>query len=103
MMARFAPDEQYTRNGMTGPAFVMFIRAVNTIRPETFREPVWDDEDRPGYLTEHYPTARVIHGPGDEGVRVVTSDEETADAFRLAARQMKINLAANTTLKWING
>ncbi len=92
-MARFAPAEEATLDGGIYPAYVAFIRLVNTARPGTFGAPEHEeDKPYPGYYTERYPTAHVTHGPGDEGVRAVADSDETAAAFRVAAAEMGIHI-----------
>lgn len=88
--ARFAPQET---DGAGNPAYVLFIREVNGVRPGTFGAPEHlHDQPYQGYETEKYPQARVVHGPGDEGVRVVADSPEVAGAFREAARRLNIHI-----------
>jgi predicted transcriptional regulator len=90
-MARFAPGEE-ARPGW--PMFIVFIREVNGIRPDTFTAPQnFADQPRKGYDTEWYGEAAVIHGPGDEGVRVIAYNDEVRAAFREAAQNLGIHLA----------
>ncbi len=97
MMARFAPKEQHAGTSRPGPAFLVFVWEVNDIRPDTFGRPdIQPDTPHPGYETERYPTARVIHGPGDEGIRVVADTPEAAEAFTEAATRLGITLTKPT-------
>lgn len=92
--ARFARTEQVTVAGRTMPAYVQFIREINGARPDTFGAPTHEhDKPYPGYETERYPGARVIHGPGDEGVRVVADSPEAVAAFRTVAAELGIHLS----------
>ncbi len=92
VMARFAPGERVP--GERGTAYMEFIWAVNDARPGTFGTPNHlEDKPAPGYVTEEYPEARVIHGPGDEGVRIVATSDAAAAAFRTAAQVRGIHLA----------
>ena len=88
---RFAPGER--RADSPHPLWLRFVWAVNEARPGTFGAPEHEpDRPRAGYVTERYPTARVIHGPGEDGVRVVADDEDTLAAFRVAAGQLGLHL-----------
>lgn len=93
-MARFACTEEHTADGRTMPAYIAFIREVNGVRPGTFGTPEHQpDKPYPGYVTEKYPEARVIHGIGDDGVRVVADSDVVREAFRRAASVLGIHLA----------
>lgn len=90
-MARF--PRQPMNDRAQPPQWLAFVWEVNALRPGTFREPE-NQRDTPwrGYDTEKYPTARVIWGPGDEGIRIVADDDETAAAFREAAGQLGVHI-----------
>ncbi len=94
-MARFARGETMTHagTGRTAPAYYVFIWEVNEALADTFSNPeTEEDVPGPGYTTERYPTARVIHGPGDEGIRVIADTDEAAAAFRTAATRLGIHI-----------
>lgn len=93
-MARFAPRETAELDSRTMPAYIAFIRLVNSVAAGTFGIPeTQKDTPAPGYHTEKYPTARVIHAPGDQGIRIVADTDEAAAAFREAARQLNIHIS----------
>jgi hypothetical protein len=96
MFARF-PRGGFDKHGNV-PEWITFIREVNGVLPDTFGAPeTLRDTPHVGYDTEKYPNARVIHGPGDEGVRIVADSPEVAGAFRAVAVKLDIHLANDTT------
>ena len=98
-MARFARSERSPRipNGPPDtPTWLVFLWEVNTVRPGTFDCPdSKPDTPGEGYYTETYPHARVIHAPGDEGVRVVADSPDVVPAFRIAAARLGIHLGGS--------
>jgi hypothetical protein len=75
------------------PEWLAFIWAVNDVRPDTFGLPEnRADTPHAGYETEKYSQARVIHGPGDEGIRIVADTPEVAEVFCAVAASMGIHL-----------
>jgi hypothetical protein len=95
-MARFPSSAELSHNGHPMPAYITFIRAVNGHRPGTFGKPeLLENTPHPEWLTEKYPMARVIHAPeGDRssGIRIVADAPEAVEAFKLAARELGINI-----------
>lgn len=98
-MVRFARGEKLKPTDR-GSAFLEFIWAVNDVRPDTFGAPESrPDTPAPGYDTEQYPHAAVIHGPGDEGIRIVAQSDDVAAAFRVAAARLGIHIAGEPKMK----
>lgn len=76
-------------------AYVHFIRQVNKERSGTFREPeIINNMPGPGYQTEVYAEAHVVHGPGDEGVRIVAKSAEAAQAMLRVANRLGVHVEA---------
>lgn len=89
--ARFPRENLGTREN---PAeWLKFVWAVNEALPGTFGKPEnVSNSPFPGYETERYAHARIIHGPGDEGIRVVAESPDVARAFAAAASALDIHI-----------